>query len=142
MFIPMSKKRNKIDLAFSSYYRMITDLFPNDTFETLYFLKNKSFLKHLFIFLLVFQAVFIVGYYFASTVYVQRVIERDMLKKEFEYWRRNAESYQNSADVLFNASYYAAKLGDRELALYYLEESLEIEPSFERAESLMRELGY
>lgn len=56
--------------------------------------------------------------------------------ENFSYWVEVSRKHPNSPDAFFEAGYYAAKLGDEETALNFLDEALRLDPSFERAREL------
>jgi len=60
--------------------------------------------------------------------------------KNYSYWESLAEQYPNEPDILFNAGKSAYENGRKEAALKFIEKALQMDPLFEKAIDLKKEL--
>ena len=61
-------------------------------------------------------------------------------RDELLYWEEVAKKQETSPDAYFEAGLYAAKLRDKTRALSYLKKAIVLDPGFEEAKKLARQL--
>ena len=114
-----------------TYYRRITESLPQARYFAQYFI-------------LVLAISLIFSSILAAFFYV-KMLEAKSTRKEtvdsFKYWGEVSKKHPNSPDALFEAGYYALRLGDKETAGKYLDEALKLDPSFEKAKNLEKQIA-
>lgn len=60
--------------------------------------------------------------------------------KLLEYWEVVLLSHPNYPDAYYQSSLHAARVGDKQKALEYINKALDLDPYFQRAEDLKKEL--
>jgi hypothetical protein len=79
-----------------------------------------------------------VGFLFLKYKNVQK--ERVGELKRLVFWEQQTVKFGNYPEAYYNAAVHAARLGDNEKALEYLDKSLEINPHYEPAKNLRDKL--
>lgn len=117
--------------------RKITALLPKEAARKL---NNRYFAEHLRSFLFI-VFVLIAGILLQLLVFlngkykkVQNNYEKTL--KTYVYWSSVASQYPNIPDILYNASLSALTMGREDVALSYLNKSIQIDPLFDKAIAL------
>ena len=112
------------------YYRRITESLPQRVYFTNFFI---LFLSIFLIFSVILAAIAYIAMAEAKEVRAETV-------DNFNYWIEVTEKHPNSPDAFYEAGYYAAKLGNREIALTYLGKAIMLDSTFEKAIELEKKL--
>lgn len=59
---------------------------------------------------------------------------------KFEYWRQVATQYPNIPDILYDAALSAYNVGNAQEAINYLNKAIQLDPLFQRAQELKKEI--
>lgn len=116
----MKKKKN--------YYRTITERLPQDLFRFSLFFLCLSFVAFLLFVVYLFQA------------YEKVKYERQGAIDSLSYWESVVLKQPNSPDAYYQAGIYAAKLGESQKAIGFLDKAVKLDPSFKKANSLSQQL--
>lgn len=126
--------------------RIITTLLPLIKIKNAFVapFARKSIRKYLLRYGLVFLlAQSIILIFVISQIYsvAMNNLSKEVSKKvAYRQWIAIAKEYPHSPDILYNAAVASVKLGQKKEALNYLEKSLEIDPNFQDAINLKREI--
>lgn len=77
---------------------------------------------------------------FLNGKYIESGKEFEARRVESRYWENVAFQFPNVPDVLHNAALSALYIGDSNKALEYIEKAIKIDPLFEKAYLLRREI--
>lgn len=90
---------------------------------------------------LFFQVVLLIMVLFLAGFILENKKEIKSIKdKNYLYWESVASQYPNEPDVLFNAGKSAYESGRKDVALKLIEKALQIDPLFEKALELKKEI--
>ena len=125
----------------ASYSRIITESLPQ-AFKNAVEWKNAK--THILGYSIVFLTVsFVVLAVYAAFLYSDYLNAKEQWLKTSDnlaYWEEVAVKQENSPDAYFEAALYAAKLGNNQKALLYIDKALELDPGFEKARELSQQL--
>lgn len=122
-------------------YRNIPALLPKRYTKII---KKSIFKYHLRDFLLV-SLILIALFQLQILVLLNGEYKKDQIEYQskidnFRYWQEVSEQFPNIPDILYNASLSAFNAGNKTQALEYVEKALIIDPLFERASNLKKEI--
>ncbi len=122
-------------------YRNISALLPKRYTKII---KKSIFKYHLRDFLLV-SLILIALFQLQILVLLNGEYKKDQIEYQskidnFRYWQEVSEQFPNIPDILYNASLSAFNAGNKTQALEYVEKALIIDPLFERASNLKKEI--
>jgi tetratricopeptide (TPR) repeat protein len=123
------------------FYRRITEAFPQDLKKALKSRNIKELTEgYSFVFLSI--SLFILALYAAVSFidYSNGRAEWLKARDNFAYWQEVAEKQKNSPDAYYQAAIYATELRDNQAAVGYLDKALELDPGFEKASELEKQL--
>lgn len=126
-------------------YRRITEALPQGvTTHITKTLSDKELHAHFprfIIFFLMSMFVFLVLYVGFSYIKYQEIRERRLeVSDNYDYWKDVVRDHPNLPDAYYNAGFYAYRLGDKISALDLLDRAIELDPSFDKALKLSRQL--
>lgn len=94
--------------------------------------------------IVVFEAIIVVALgitiIFLYNIYTQAHMTRIQALKSLSSWEKLFTKYPNYPEVYYNAAFYAARVGDREKAVVYIQKSLRLNPNFGPSLKLEKEL--
>lgn len=124
-----------------NYLRIITDTFPH------YLNRKKSvtILKANGMQILAIWSVLLVVFFLFSTLetvqmYRTHLREKESAVHEYEYWRRVMQNHPNYPDGYYKFAVYAYMIGKKNEAIASLQSAIYIDPSFEAAKRLEKQI--
>ena len=117
--------------------RTFTAILPKELIKKL---NNKYFAEHLrsflFVVLVILAGILLQLLVFLNKRYNIAEIKYQKTLKNYMYWSSVASQYPNIPDILFNAAVSAMTMGRNDVALAYLNKSIQIDPLFTKAITL------
>jgi tetratricopeptide (TPR) repeat protein len=114
--------------------RTFTALLPKGTKRYISKSLMASYLRNFFfLFFVIFVGIILQLLVFLNREYILAKQIYEKRSSDFHYWTSIAEQYPNMPDILFNASVSAYNVGQKTIALNYLDKALQLDPLFEKA---------
>lgn len=142
-----SKKRQVYNEFAYSYYRTFTDVLPNILMKKKFYTSLKEVLKasyHLKIILFVSFAVtslvFLAFFFITLRKYEALVVAYRAEEKKLYYWEGVVKKHSNYPDGYYKAALHAYRLKNKEKALSYIQQAMYLDPYFENAEILEKDI--
>lgn len=125
-----------------TYYRKFTALFPKKYKKVLRPKIFASYLRDFFIVSFVLMSLFqLQVLVFLNGIYKNNVLRYESYVKEYTYWESVSGQFPNIPDILYNTSLSAFNAGHKSEAIKYIERALLIDPLFEKATALRKEIA-
>lgn len=133
----MSKKKKLKKSQFPSIYRRITE---NKNFPHILKILNQMAIIFVFTTTVVFIVFITVDLYRNFSKNQQTQVQRQKLIHEINIWKSFSDKYKNYKEVYFQIAVREFELGNFESARLYLQKALFIDPNYEEALKLQKEL--